>query len=258
MEKCPHCGMVLIEKIYNKIRSKNHDDLKNNTQHTKRQFSLKNLYRKVLNKLKSIKLYKHNFDNYKKAFIFISVIIFVIGLLSNNKTKIIDIPTPIYQPVNTRINDTINNNDKIPQKYISLDNGTILSRNSFVLDGYGILKISNGTNHDAIAKLINSNSNKSIIVVYIKAKSVYTIKDIADGNYKLAFNLGNNWDEVNKKFISNNSYDIFEDSFYYKTTVYQDSQYEHTRYTTFEVTLNPVIDGEAKTNEIDPNTFNNF
>ncbi|MDD4289669.1 MAG: hypothetical protein PHH83_00125, partial [Patescibacteria group bacterium] len=138
---------------------------------------------------------------------------------------------------------------KDPKDYVSLSNGTILSQNSYLLNGSGELKIDNGTSLDAIAKLVNISTNKSILTVYIKANSVYNILNISDGDYKLLFNLGNDWDSRIKAFTVNSSYETFVEPFNFETNDY---------YSTFSVTLNPVINGTAHTQDINAQEFGNY
>lgn len=141
---------------------------------------------------------------------------------------------------------------------ISLNNGAILAKNSTFFKGLGKLDIDNGTDLDAVAKLVNILNKESVFTVYVKANSTYTISNIRDGVYKLVFNLGQDWDSENKKFLLNNGYSIFEEDFDFVTTRYSDDEYEHTRYSTFSVTLNPVVDGTARTNDIDSDEFYNY
>lgn len=142
--------------------------------------------------------------------------------------------------------------------YHPLANGTILIKNSYYLKGHGELSIDNGTDNDALAKLISTVTNKSIFTVYVAANSSYTIKNISDESYKLIFSLGKNWDNTNKIFTSDTSFEVFDDKFYFATTKTIEGDYEHTRYTTFSVTLNPVIGGAAETSTVDPSEFNNY
>ncbi len=138
----------------------------------------------------------------------------------------------------------------IPTNIVSFSTGEFLNKNSYYLNGNGELEIRNGTNDDAVAKLVNINTNRSIATIYIGANNNYTLKNISDGNYKLVFNLGHDWDTISKKFTKNSSYSVFEESFDFLTT----SSY----YSTFSVTLNPVLGGTAETNNVNPEEFSNY
>lgn len=259
--KCPHCGMTLIEKITNpKSYSTN---TQQNYYH--KETTDKNNFKKIIKDIKNYfnrpKIYKvknayyKNTDKYKKIIIVFAIVIFILGLYSH-RIKTVATPNNHTAPVNNQTTNILP--ITLPQNYNSLDNGTVWGEKSYYFNGYGKLEISNGTSHDAVAKLVSVITDKSVFNVYIKAKSTYTITDINDGNYKLVFNLGNNWDELNKKFLVGNSYEMFEELFDYSTTISQEGDYEYTNYGTFRVTLNPVLNGDAKTNPVNPDTFNNY
>jgi len=89
----------------------------------------------------------------------------------------------------------------LPENYNRLPNGIIISsliRNSV---GLGTLEIDNGTDNDAVAKLINKKKNISVSTVYIQAKSKFTITKIPDGTYELYFQTGKDWNEKENKFL---------------------------------------------------------
>lgn len=197
-------------------------------------------------------------ENWNKSrFIVVLIITMYVLYLFQDQSTNINInensqPIPILPNEQTHSPLTTTNNSK---NYISLTNGTILSKNSYFLTGSGELQIKNGTTLDAIAKLVSTDTNKSIFTVYIKAKSTYRIEKINDGNYKLFFNLGNDWDTVVKAFKVNSSYEVFEEQFDFATREYIEGNYINTEYSTFEVTLNPVYGGTAETENIDISEF---
>ena len=123
-----------------------------------------------------------------------------------------------------------------------------LKKNSIYLQGYGELQIKNGTSIDAVAKLIRGGT--SILTVYIKANNTYTMLDVSDGIYWLAFAQGLDWDSTTQKFRRNTQFSVFEETFNFTTTSDQ--------YTIFEVTLNPVVGGTAETNDIPGNQFDQY
>lgn len=136
-----------------------------------------------------------------------------------------------------------------------LRNGTYLGGDIFS-SGEGTLKVSNGTAYDSVLKLVTSKTGERINYVYISANSNYTIGNIPDGSYRVLFSSGMDWD--GKKFTRNRSSQSFDDSFDYTTDVYSDGGYEHTRYTTYNLTLNPVVGGTAQTANIDQNIFDTY
>jgi predicted nucleic-acid-binding Zn-ribbon protein len=133
-----------------------------------------------------------------------------------------------------------------------LTNGTVLKKNLVYFQGDGTLFIDNGTDRDALAKLITSN--QSIFTVYIRSRNTFTISNISNGYYDLAFSLGNNWDSNKQAFTVSQSFEKFDDSFDFTTRETDDGFY----YTKFSVTLNPVFDGTARTESVGSNEFNNY
>lgn len=136
----------------------------------------------------------------------------------------------------------------IPTNAVSLPTGTVLKRLPSHLQGEGTLEIDNGTNQDAVAKLITGGT--SVYTVYIKANSNYTIKNISDGIYWLAFTQGTDWDSSTKKFTRNNSFSSFQDTFDFETS--------STQYTTYSITLNPVVGGTARTDTVNGDQFSAY
>lgn len=229
--KCPFCTGTLIEKFeqVEQVKFKYVSPNKDNT-------DLFNKTRKSLNDKQTIiiKWFKYNKI---RTIVIILLCLFVILIFTDKRVEPVEIPNvPI----------------------VSLNNGTLLKSNPIYLDGFGTLEIKNGTGQDAIAKLINYNIDRSIYTVYIKANSVYTIKDISDGKYKLMFSLGRNWDQIGNQFLQDKSYEAFEESFNFTTDVYNENGYQITDYTVFEVSLNPVINGDAKTTTVNPVEFSNY
>tara|TARA_Y100000310_G_scaffold341968_1_gene443130 strand:+ start:50 stop:790 length:741 start_codon:yes stop_codon:yes gene_type:complete len=177
------------------------------------------------------------------------------GTSYNSGTKS-PLPAPVQQDSSDRksleeifdSNPQDSNNLDLSAFDVSLANGTILKKSSVYLYGDGELQIKNGTSLDAVAKLIRGGT--SVLTVYIKANSTYTMTNISDGVYWLAFAQGLNWDSTTQKFRRNVQYSAFEDTFDFETT--------NTQYTIFEVTLNPVIGGTAETSSVDPAQFNAY
>lgn len=200
-------------------------------------------------KIDILRKIKHLFRKRQSYYILFSILAvmgFTYYVYSNNKT---DEPK-----TNTTSSENLAPPPKLPK--ISLPNGTVIDQVSSYMQGPGKLQIENGTNYDAIAKLVINN--KSIYTVYIKANSTYTIEGISDGIYKLYFNSGESWFALDKKFLKNFGYSTFDDTFNFRTTVTQEGEYEHAKTTGFKVTLNPVISGKATTSDINQDEFNNL
>lgn len=255
---CPHCHRVLVERI--KIPYKH----RSQTPHQETKTYTNKRPKIHLNQLtKNLK-----WDNVKK-FIPILVIVLIVIFISTQKEKKNTYTNTNYYPdpisvIPDKQNNQVEYTDipevknKAPKDYGSLSNGTTLSKNSYYFNGLGELKIKNGTSFDAIVKLINTATNKSVFTFYIKANNVYNINKVEDGYYKLFFNLGNDWDTEIKAFSVNSSYKVFEDLFDFTTREYVESDNIRTQYSTFEVTLNPVIGGQAETENVSAVEFANY
>ncbi|MDB4984730.1 MAG: hypothetical protein JWM20_909 [Patescibacteria group bacterium] len=134
--------------------------------------------------------------------------------------------------------------------YNSLPTGTVLLKLPSYFEGSGRFTIKNGTSDDAVVKLVDNSANTSIYSVYLKANSNYTVESILDGNYKVIFTSGKNWDASSNKFLVSPDYEKFEDILNFETT---DDQLTH-----YSLTLNPVVGGTAETATINPSEFNSY
>ena len=269
---CPHCTRILRETIstdksnyYSQTNQRSTNNEKSNKKNKFASFlkSQVDKFKKLFSRNKVYVVGYNKQDRYKKFILIFIALFFFIGLYTKNARTPAP-STPISVIPNSIENNTIQTTKntptqaKDPKTYFSLPNGSVLSQNSFYLNGLGELKIKNGGSLDAIAKLVNTALNKSVFTVYIKANSTYTISKIKDGNYKLFFNLGNDWDTEIKAFTVNSGYEVFEELFNFTTREYEEGNYINTKYSTFEVTLNPVIGGNAETENVNPAEFANY
>jgi hypothetical protein len=117
--------------------------------------------------------------------------------------------------------------------------------------GRGVLRISNGTSSDAIAKLVDNATNKTRRLVYIQAFSDGTISGIDTGDYILKFSLGTGYIKNEGRFLSGQSYSKFDDVLDFQEYIVGDE----IRWKEFEVTLHPVIGGNARTSSISAADF---
>lgn len=233
--ECPSCKRVLVEKISSNQKYTD-NELDFNSQ------SKESIFSKFINFCKKINYSKFLFNKY--IVIFFGVIFYVwifSGDDSSYNSNNIKVPLPPPSTLTTE--DIIS----LPAD-VSLANGTILKKSGVFLRGNGELQIKNGTELDAVAKLIRNGT--SVLTVYIKANNNYTLLNISDGIYWLAFTQGSDWDSATQKFKRNIEYSVFDETFNFATTERQ--------YTTFEVTLNPVLGGTAKTSNVDPQQFSDY
>lgn len=175
--------------------------------------------------------------------------IFVIGLIilggSSSSSKNATTPAGISNPPPPSCS-----NPPEGQTFNSLTNGYPINVISSYFNGQGQLKIKNGTDDDAVAKIIDTSTNLAVAEYYIDANNDYTISGVNDGNYNLLFSLGKNWSYADKKFVTCKSFSKFDELFTFITT--------YTQYTIFSVTLNPVIGGTARTTSIDESAFDKY
>lgn len=237
-EECPNCQRLLMEKIPS-----------NNQQIHGTQNPYHYVGSGLSRRIKKLFVEGINYSKLLKYSAILLGVIFVVWIFSGDESSYNSggtkdsLPPPIKQ---------ISNDSQLEfaplSPAVSLSDGAILKKNSAYLQGDGELQIKNGTGLDAVAKLIRGGT--SILTVYIKANSTYTMRNISDGIYWLAFAQGLDWDLITKKFRRNTQYSVFEDTFDFTTT--------YSQYTIFEVTLNPVIGGTAETNDILGNQFDQY
>jgi len=239
---CPHCRRVLVETFYSRSAPAPHvADHEAKTGPSEQRI---NYLKQIIDRIRPW-LRKRKWGAF---WIVVSgALVFLIILTSGSAPSSNNVPVSVIPNSNENPSAEPAN---VPTSYVSLPNGTILFRNAGYLDGLGKLTIENGTGLDAIAKLVNTKTNKSIFTVYMKANSTYVIRNISDGDYKLFFNLGNNWGADIKAFVVNSSYEVFEEPFVFTTS--------NTQYITFSVTLNPVSGGTAQTNDVNATEFGSY
>jgi len=223
-EKCPECGRLLVEHL-----NLNQNDFYNPHQPT---HIIKKFH--FINKMNLSKFVGYSLT---------ALVAFFIILISLGNESL-----PVTQ--NQTPKNTINSSTDIAISYNSLPNGTVIYSSSNYLTGEGELNIDNGTDYDTVVKLIRISTNTSIDTVYIKAKNSYKIEKILDGNYTLLFMHGKDWDDSTKTFLAEKSYSKFVDNFNFITT-------ERTR-RIFEVTLQPVYGGTARTDGISEEEFGKY
>ena len=103
--------------------------------------------------------------------------------------------------------------------------------------GRGTLKVTNGTNHDAIVRLADSGSRKTRRLVYVRANSEITIKGIGSGSCILQFSTGVDFDRPRRTFLRDQEYSQFDDAL----------EFRETRRI---LELNPIPEGAFEDNEI--------
>lgn len=174
---------------------------------------------------------------------------------SNNSNKSVEITqtNSSNQPINTAVTQNTNSIQETPSPTLetvryATGKNLIVPQNT---GGRGTLLVTNGTSSDAIAKLVDVKTNKTIRLTYIQANSDFTLKNIRIGNYILKFSLGNGYIPDTGKFQSSQSFSRFDETLNY------DERREGNRivWSNYSVTLNKVLYGNARTSSIDEGDF---
>lgn len=164
------------------------------------------------------------------------------GAMEDSSTSSLPAPSTVTQSPQ----ESVNVPDLTPGN--SLPTGTVLKSRSAHLQGEGQLEISNGTSYDAVAKLILDGA--SVLTVYIKANTTYTMENINDGTYWLAFAQGTDWSTTTEKFNRNAHASAFDETFEFETTATQSAGWE--------VTLNEIAGGTASASDVDLSQFDQY
>jgi hypothetical protein len=115
--------------------------------------------------------------------------------------------------------------------------------------GRGTLTIDNGGDSDAVITL--AKGKRPVISVYVRKDKKYTVNGISDGTYKVFFSGGVDWDGKARRFARDCAFQQFDDKFSFRTT----RTATEIRWSTWEVSLQPVVGGTASTSDVDPNDY---
>ncbi len=137
------------------------------------------------------------------------------------------------------------------------DSGTVMATGSYST-GLGYLTISNGTDTDAIAKLVDFRIGRSYREVYVQANASITIQNIAIGSYELLFSLGKDYAPSLGKFLTNASYSKFDSTIDFAETKERTGNTITTNYDSYRLTLNKVAGGNAATSRISEAEFTKY
>jgi hypothetical protein len=125
------------------------------------------------------------------------------------------------------------------------DNGHVLQQ-QFSSGGHGVISISNGNTEDAVVSVADALTEEELFAVYIRAGHEFKKSDIPPGNYIVQFTLGRNWAASEQSFQQNATYSEFDKRVLFREIHEEDG----LRYKEVQLTLNPVIEGNAKTSRI--------
>ncbi|MDP9850181.1 hypothetical protein [Streptosporangium lutulentum] len=111
--------------------------------------------------------------------------------------------------------------------------------------GQGILRVKNGTTKDAVVTLVRGKTKA--ISVFVRAKSKATVDDVRDGTYRIYFTSGYRFSTSKGRFARSASYQRFDRQLTFTTSA--------TRTSGWELTLNTVKGGNARTSGVNPKDF---
>jgi hypothetical protein len=115
--------------------------------------------------------------------------------------------------------------------------------------GRGELTVENGGGRDAVITL--AVGKRPAFAVYVRKGAKHTVTGIQDGTYHVFFTSGTDWDRKTRAFGRDCSFDRFDDSMKFETT----QTATQTEWSTWTITLQPVVGGNAPTTEVDPDDF---
>jgi hypothetical protein len=119
--------------------------------------------------------------------------------------------------------------------------------------GSSKLAINNGTQKEAVIRLVEKATGRTVRFVYIETGKKYTFGNIESGTYLLRFASGYDWVPACRDFLREPDYSEFENSLSFQAVMPSDGQDGYT--TKYEVSLNEVPLGNARKRNIDRKRF---
>ncbi|NUR92380.1 MAG: hypothetical protein HOY71_50615 [Nonomuraea sp.] len=128
-----------------------------------------------------------------------------------------------------------------------LKNGAFIRKSS--LGGRSSLEIDNGGTRDAVVTVMKGGSKA--FSVYVRKRAKFKIRGVRDGTYKIYFTHGVDWDGRKKSFTRDCSFERFQKSVKFKTTVTATQILWHD----WRITLHAISGGNARTSPVNPDDF---
>jgi hypothetical protein len=202
------------------------------------------------------------------AWIGACVILGVIALAAvanNSRSRSTALSTSTYRPIVTpqpqpyRVlpaNSAQPKGDWRPEPNRRLPNGTLIR--SGYLVGSGQLEINNGLSYDAVAKLVVPQTEQCVAYFYISAGALHTLANIPDGEYRLLFATGEDWDGEKAFFSRPKGVSEFSKRLSFETRRRYEGNYVYDEYSVMTLTLHPVPQGNAKTHAVSMKEFEKY
>lgn len=124
--------------------------------------------------------------------------------------------------------------------------------------GAGQLTIQNGTESDALVKVVSLNGPKLWQKVLVPVGGQRKIESVPNGHFLILFALADRIDADTGELIGNPRASKFEKSLAYTTSSKLEGQSIVTTTTLYSLTLHPVVGGNAKTEKISIDEFKKF
>lgn len=176
----------------------------------------------------------------------------VLGAFVLYSNSIDDTPTPtpskapsiMPSPTNTYVPSPSPSKKPSPSPTPSIvrpQTGTYITDNTRGL-GASEVTVKNGLDNDAVIVLVKVyDPSYTVMAVYVRAHDSYTI-NVDRTLYYMYYTTGQDWDSINKEFTRYKALKMFDEEFDF-----------HDYY--WEVTLNPVVNGNSETSYVDPGDF---
>lgn len=110
--------------------------------------------------------------------------------------------------------------------------------------------IKNGTERDAIVRLAIARPAQTVRFMYVRARENYLIGRVEPGTYDLSYVLGKDWIQGCNSFWQDSGVSQFEEHLHFMSPTGGEKTVGR-----YEATLNPVLDGNARTKPIDRRQF---
>lgn len=124
--------------------------------------------------------------------------------------------------------------------------------------GAGILTIRNGTESDALVKVVSLSGPKLWQKVVVPVGGQRKIEGVPNGHFLILFALADSIDVATGELNGNPRASKFEKSLAYTTSSKLEGQSIITTTTSYSLTLHPVVGGNAKTEKISVDEFKKF
>lgn len=115
--------------------------------------------------------------------------------------------------------------------------------------GRGELTIENGGSRDAVISL--AKGRRTAFSVYVRKGATYKVRGVRDGTYTVYFTGGRDWDGGARRFTRDCGFSRFDDPLTFTTTVTS----TRIRWSTWQLTLQPVLGGNATTTDVAEGSF---